>query len=81
LAARARPPDHQPRQRGHAPPGRSVGAERLVNHAVERLGTLDALVLNHARSQLDTVAELEANTLDLTWAIDVRASLLLVRVR
>ncbi|MGH3853754.1 MAG: SDR family oxidoreductase [Pseudonocardiaceae bacterium] len=53
--------------------------ERLVSHAVERLGTLDALVLNHARSQLGTVAELEATTLDLTWAINVRASLLLVR--
>ena len=53
--------------------------ERLVSHAVERLGTLDALVLNHARSQPGTVAELEATTLDLTWAINVRASLLLVR--
>lgn len=57
----------------------SSAPERLVNEAVERLGTLDALVINHARSQLGTVAELNANTLDLTWAINVRASLLLVR--
>jgi hypothetical protein len=27
---------------------------------------LDALVVNHARSQLGTVAELDANALDLT---------------
>ncbi|MGH3847444.1 MAG: SDR family NAD(P)-dependent oxidoreductase, partial [Pseudonocardiaceae bacterium] len=57
----------------------SSAPARLVSHAVERLGTLDALVLNHARSQLGTVTELEATTLDLTWAINVRASLLLVR--
>jgi 3-oxoacyl-[acyl-carrier protein] reductase len=36
-------------------------------------------VVNHARSQLGTVAELDANALDLAWAINVRASLLLVR--
>jgi 3-oxoacyl-[acyl-carrier protein] reductase len=53
--------------------------ERLVCHAIERLGTLDALVVNHARSQLGTLAELDANTLDLTWAVNVRAALLLVR--
>jgi 3-oxoacyl-[acyl-carrier protein] reductase len=53
--------------------------EWLVSHAVERVGTLDALVVNHARSQLGTVAELDAHALDLTWAINVRASLLLVR--
>jgi NAD(P)-dependent dehydrogenase (short-subunit alcohol dehydrogenase family) len=53
--------------------------ERLISQAVERLGTLDALVLNHARSQRGTVAELDASTLDLTWAINVRAALLLVR--
>ncbi len=53
--------------------------ERLVGYAIERLGTLDALVVNHARCQLGTLAELDANTLDLTWAVNVRAALLLVR--
>jgi 3-oxoacyl-[acyl-carrier protein] reductase len=53
--------------------------ERLVSDAIERLGTLDVLVLNHARSQRGTVAGLDASTLDLTWAINVRATLLLVR--
>lgn len=35
-------------------------------------------MLNHACSQPGTVAELDASTLDLTWAINVRATLLLV---
>lgn len=52
---------------------------RLVDAAVARFGTLDVLVLNHARSQNDTVETLEAGTLDTTWAVNVRASLLLVR--
>jgi 3-oxoacyl-[acyl-carrier protein] reductase len=53
--------------------------EWLVSHAVKRFGALDALVANHAHSQPGTIAELDATTLDLTWAINVRASLLLVR--
>jgi len=57
----------------------SSAPEWLVSHAVKRLGTLDALVVNHARSQLGTLTELDATTLDLTWAINVRAALLLVR--
>lgn len=53
--------------------------QRLVDAAVERFGPLDSLVVNHARSQLGTLHELEAGTLDATWAVNVRASLLLVR--
>ncbi|MDQ3762478.1 MAG: SDR family oxidoreductase [Actinomycetota bacterium] len=52
---------------------------RLVAGAVERLGPLDTLVLNHARSQLGAVDTLTATDLDETWAVNVRASLLLVR--
>lgn len=52
---------------------------RLVATAVERVGPLDTLVLNHARSQLGTVDALTAPDLDQTWAVNVRASLLLVR--
>ena len=52
---------------------------RLVSAAVERFGRLDGLVLNYARSQLGVLDELEAETLDLTWAVNVRSSLLLVR--
>lgn len=53
--------------------------ELLVRTAGERFGPLDALVLNHARSQLGTLDDLDAKTLDATWAVNVRASLLLVR--
>jgi len=52
---------------------------QLVAAAVQRLGPLDTLVLNHARSQLGTVDALTADDLDGTWAVNVRASLLLVR--
>jgi hypothetical protein len=31
-----------------------LAPERLVGHAIERLGTLDALVINHARGLLTT---------------------------
>lgn len=53
--------------------------QRLVDAAAERFGALDSLVLNHARSQLGRLSELDAGTLDATWAVNVRASLLLVR--
>jgi len=52
---------------------------RLVSAAVERFGPLDGLVLNHARSQLGVLDELEAETLDLTWAVNERSSLVVVR--
>lgn len=52
---------------------------RLVRAATERFGPLDALVVNHARSQQGRLEELEAETLDVTWAVNVRASMLLAR--
>jgi len=52
---------------------------RLVQAAGERFGPLDALVVNHARSQLGALHELDAANLDATWAVNVRASLLLAQ--
>jgi len=52
---------------------------RLVQAAGERFGPLDALVVNHARSQLGALHELNVATLDATWAVNVRASLLLAQ--
>jgi len=52
---------------------------RLVDTAVERFGPLDTLVLNHARSQTTGIGDLTADMLDRTWAVNVRASLLLVQ--
>jgi 3-oxoacyl-[acyl-carrier protein] reductase len=51
----------------------------LVAAAVERFGPLDTLVVNHARSQDATLAEIDAAMLDAVWAVNVRASLLLVQ--
>lgn len=56
-----------------------LAPQRLVDAASDRFGALDSLVVNHARSQLGALHELEAGMLDATWAINVRASLLLVR--
>jgi 3-oxoacyl-[acyl-carrier protein] reductase len=53
--------------------------QRVLDAAVERFGVVDAIVLNHARSQRGSVGDLAADTLDLTWAVNVRASLLLVQ--
>jgi 3-oxoacyl-[acyl-carrier protein] reductase len=52
---------------------------RLIDEAIRRLGHVDILVANHARSShggLDTVT---ADELDASWAVNVRATLLLAR--
>ncbi|MDP9636768.1 hypothetical protein J2W18_001679 [Rhodococcus cercidiphylli] len=57
-----------------------VEAPAVLFDAVEsRFGAVDSLVINHARSQLGELGSLTAENLDLTWAVNVRASLLLVQ--
>jgi 3-oxoacyl-[acyl-carrier protein] reductase len=57
-----------------------VEAPAALFDAVEsRFGAVDSLVINHARSQLGELGSLTAENLDLTWAVNVRASLLLVQ--
>jgi NAD(P)-dependent dehydrogenase (short-subunit alcohol dehydrogenase family) len=51
----------------------------LAAAAVERFGGLDAVVAAHARSSSFTLAEVTAEELDRTWAVNARASLLLVQ--
>jgi 3-oxoacyl-[acyl-carrier protein] reductase len=51
----------------------------LVSAAVDRFGGLDTLVCNHARSSAGGLGELTAEELDLCWAVNVRATLLLVQ--
>ncbi|HEX2317133.1 MAG TPA: SDR family oxidoreductase [Thermomonospora sp.] len=53
--------------------------ERVVAHAVDTFGALDVLVANHARSSLQTLQEVTAEELDLTWAVNARASVLLAQ--
>ena len=51
----------------------------LVALAADRLGPVDVLVANHARSSAYGLGELTAAELDLTLAVNVRATLLLVQ--
>jgi 3-oxoacyl-[acyl-carrier protein] reductase len=51
----------------------------LVTAARERLGHVDVLVANHARSDARGIRQTTAAELDLQWAVNVRATLLLVQ--
>jgi 3-oxoacyl-[acyl-carrier protein] reductase len=52
---------------------------RIVATAYEALGGLDVLAAVHARSSPQSLADLDATELDLTFAVNARATLLLVK--
>ncbi|RJQ81850.1 SDR family oxidoreductase [Pseudonocardiaceae bacterium YIM PH 21723] len=52
---------------------------RVVAAAVDAFGAPDILVANHARSSYQTLAEITAAELDLSWAVNARASVLLAQ--
>jgi 3-oxoacyl-[acyl-carrier protein] reductase len=52
---------------------------RVMAAAREALGHVDVVIANHARSSDVALADLTAEEIDLTHAVNVRASLLLVR--
>ncbi len=52
---------------------------QLLQRARERFGHVDVLVANHARSSEQSLAEVTAAELDLTFAVNARASVLLVQ--
>ena len=52
---------------------------RLVARVVERLGAIDIVVANHARSASQDLEHLTVDELDRCWAVNARASLLLVK--
>lgn len=52
---------------------------QLVAAARESFGRLDILIANHARSTRQSLEELTAAELDLTYAVNTRATLLLVQ--
>jgi 3-oxoacyl-[acyl-carrier protein] reductase len=52
---------------------------RLIEHAVREHGRVDVLVANHARDGRQTLDELTAEELDACWAVNARASALLVQ--
>lgn len=53
--------------------------ERVIAAARDALGRIDALVANHARSSRQSLSHLTAGELDLSFAVNARATLLLVR--
>ena len=53
--------------------------ERLISRAVARFGHVDVLVVNHARSAKQSLSSVTAEELDLAWAVNARASVLLVQ--
>lgn len=77
LAAIAAPPDRL----GHleCDLADSDAPAVLVDAAIDRFGALDVVVANHARSSRASLADLTAAELDASWAVNARASLLLVQ--
>lgn len=51
----------------------------VVRHAIEVFGAVDILVVNHARTSYYPLAEVTAAELDLTWAVNTRAGVLLTQ--
>jgi NAD(P)-dependent dehydrogenase (short-subunit alcohol dehydrogenase family) len=52
---------------------------RVFDFAVEQFGAVDVLVANHARSARGTLRSVTAADLDLAWAVNARAVVLLVQ--
>jgi 3-oxoacyl-[acyl-carrier protein] reductase len=52
---------------------------RVIEAAVARFGAVDVLVANHARSATGSLADVTAAELDLAWAVNARATVLLVQ--
>jgi 3-oxoacyl-[acyl-carrier protein] reductase len=53
--------------------------ELVVAAAVETFGAIDVVVANHARSSNQSLTDVTAAELDLTWAVNARASVLLAQ--
>jgi 3-oxoacyl-[acyl-carrier protein] reductase len=51
----------------------------VVRAAIDRFGSLDVLVANHARSSHHSLEDVDAAELDAAWAVNARASVLLVQ--
>jgi 3-oxoacyl-[acyl-carrier protein] reductase len=51
----------------------------IIDRVVGRFGAVDVLVANHARSALGRLEEISSAELDLAWAVNARASVLLAQ--
>jgi 3-oxoacyl-[acyl-carrier protein] reductase len=57
----------------------STNASRLVTHTAEHFGHVDFLIANHARSSGQSLVSVTVEELDASWAVNARASVLLVQ--
>ncbi len=57
----------------------AAGPATVLQHAADQFGCVDILIADHARSSHQSLGQLTAEELDLTLAVNVRASLLLVK--
>jgi 3-oxoacyl-[acyl-carrier protein] reductase len=51
----------------------------VIDYAVDRFGAVDVLVANHARSAPGALSGITSTDLDLAWAVNARACVLLVQ--
>ncbi|MGZ4786223.1 MAG: SDR family oxidoreductase [Acidimicrobiales bacterium] len=59
--------------------GEPGAPELLVERAARQLGPIDIVVANHARSSRQSLADLTVDELDRSWAVNARASVMLVK--
>jgi 3-oxoacyl-[acyl-carrier protein] reductase len=52
---------------------------RVIDHAMRRFDAVDVLVANHAMSAYGRLSEVSSTDLDLAWAVNARASVLLTQ--
>jgi 3-oxoacyl-[acyl-carrier protein] reductase len=52
---------------------------RVIDEAVGRFGAIDVLVANHAMSAPGRLSEISSRDLDLAWAVNARAAVLLTK--
>jgi 3-oxoacyl-[acyl-carrier protein] reductase len=52
---------------------------RVIEAAIEAFGAVDVLIANHARDSNVSLDDVTADELDLTWAVNARASVLLTQ--
>lgn len=53
--------------------------QRVIDYAVGEFGVVDAMVANHARSSPGTLQAVTAEDLDMAWAVNARAVVLLTQ--
>ncbi len=51
----------------------------MIDHVLARFGAVDVLIANHAMSAPGRLSEITGPELDLAWAVNARASVLLVQ--